>query len=93
MGNGAFGSVMLAQQIKDSQKQVAIKIIHKKSVKGTPSFYLKREVDIIKSLDHPNICRFLETYMDKDYIYLVMEYCSGGTLKDRFMSKDDLTEY
>ena len=62
-------------------------------MKGIPSFYLKREVDIIKQLDHPNICRFLETYMDKVYIYIVMEYCKGGTLKNRFMSKVDFTEY
>ncbi|EAR97822.2 kinase domain protein (macronuclear) [Tetrahymena thermophila SB210] len=93
LGNGAFGSVMLAQQTKPPFNKVAIKIIDKKSVKGTPSFYLKREVDIIKQLDHPNICRFLETYMDKDHIYLVMEYLSGGTLRDKFINKEELTEY
>lgn len=84
---------MLAQQLKHPYTKVAIKIIDKKSVKGTPSFYLKREVDIIKQLDHPNICRFLETYMDTDHIYLVMEYLSGGTLKDKFINKEELTEY
>ena len=31
--------------------------------------------------------------MDQDYIYLVMEYCSGGTLKDKFMNKIDFTEF
>lgn len=84
---------MLGQQTKEPFRKVAIKIIDKKSVKGTPSFYLKREVDIIKSVDHPNICRFLETFMDKDHIYLVMEYCSGGTLRDKFINKENLTEY
>ena len=62
-------------------------------MKGIPSFYLKREVDIIKQLDHPNICRFLETYMDQIHIYIVMEYCSGGTLKHKLLNKIDFTEY
>jgi calcium-dependent protein kinase len=83
---------MLASPTRSPDERVAIKVIEKRSIKGPPSFYLKREVDIIKQLDHPNICRFLETYMDKMKIYLVMEYCSGGTLKDKFINKQELTE-
>lgn len=46
----------------------------------------------MKRLDHPNICKFLEAYMDKDHIYLVMEYCGGGTLKELIYSSLN-TEY
>lgn len=41
---------------------------------------MKREVEISKMLDHPNIVKFLETYIDNDNIYIVMEYCTGGSL-------------
>lgn len=43
----------------------------------------------MKRLDHPNICKFLEAYMDKDNIYVVMEYCAGGTLKELIYSHNN----
>ncbi|KAL4450456.1 hypothetical protein ABPG74_019354 [Tetrahymena malaccensis] len=89
LGSGSFGSVTLGIPLNDPDKRVAIKTIQKESVQGIPQHYLKREVDIIKSLDHPNICKFLETYMDKENIYLVMEYCAGGTLKELIYSQNN----
>lgn len=41
---------------------------------------MKTEIQILSSLDHPNICRYYETYESPNYIYLVMEYCAGGDL-------------
>lgn len=34
-------------------------------------------------MDHPNIVKYYETYDDVKYMYLVMEYCSGGELFDK----------
>ncbi len=34
----------------------------------------------MRTLDHPNIIRFYETYEDEMYIHFVMEYCEGGEL-------------
>jgi len=39
---------VLARHKKIPGSEVAIKMIEKKSVKGTPTLYLKREVAIIK---------------------------------------------
>ena len=38
------------------------------------------ELDIIKLCRHPNIISFKGHYEDNEYIYLVTEYLSGGTL-------------
>ena len=40
------------------------------------------EVDLLKKVDHPNIVEYFETYDDKNYLYLVMELCTGGELFD-----------
>lgn len=40
------------------------------------------EVGILETLDHPNIVKYIETYCDSQYLYLVMESCSGGELLD-----------
>jgi len=41
---------------------------------------LKRELNILRNLDHPNVARFYETYEDEYYVHFVMEYCDGGDL-------------
>jgi len=36
---------------------------------------LKRELDILMVLDHPNIIKFYEIYTDVTFIHFIMEYC------------------
>ena len=40
------------------------------------------EVQILLTLDHPNIVKYYETYDDVNYLYLLMELCPGGELFD-----------
>jgi calcium-dependent protein kinase len=44
---------------------------------------LEQELEILLSLDHPNIVKFQEAYLDHKYVHLVMEWCKGGELFDR----------
>jgi calcium-dependent protein kinase len=48
---------------------------------------LKLEVNFLRKLDSPNIVKYYETYEDDEYVYLVMEYCSGGELFDLISKK------
>eukprot|EP00434_Breviolum_minutum_P032469 symbB.v1.2.028712.t1/scaffold3070.1/size64238/3 len=38
------------------------------------------EVELMKALDHPSICRLLQVYEDPKNLYLVMEHIQGGEL-------------
>ena len=40
------------------------------------------EVDLLRKVDHPNIVEYFETFDDTNYLYLVMELCTGGELFD-----------
>lgn len=44
---------------------------------------LKREILLLRDLDHPNIVRYVQTDLspDRDYIDVVLEYVPGGSLK------------
>jgi len=53
---------------------------------------LYQEIDIMKSLDHPNIIKLYETFQDHRSIYLVMELCDGGELFDRIVAAGNFTE-
>ena len=51
-----------------------------------------REIKILKEIDHPNFVKLYEIIENKERIYLIMEYASGGELFDFIVSKDRLSE-
>ena len=79
LGAGSFGKVFLSESTANPDFKVAIKVINKEKVKDNIEA-IKEEVRILSKLDHPNIVKYYETYDDVKYMYLVMEYCSGGEL-------------
>jgi len=58
---------------------VAIKSVSKEKVKGNLTI-LKRELDVMRAVDHPNLIKYYEAYEDERYIHIVMELCTGGGL-------------
>ena len=85
LGRGHFGTVRSAYRRfeKSPHKLFAIKSISKKNLSINHLNDLIKEVDIISSLDHPNIIKFYETYNDNYYFHIVMELCRGKDLLSR----------
>lgn len=79
LGKGKFGLVKLAKH-KETGRLVAIKIMAKKNMNNQDLQLAKTEIDILKVAQHPNIIKLYDVYDTSDYIYIVMEYCSGGDL-------------
>jgi serine/threonine protein kinase len=50
---------------------------------------IQEEVNILTKLDHPNIVKYYETYVDDKFIYLVMEYIGGGELFDKIAKQEN----
>src|SRR5947209_17496184 len=82
LGNGAFAEVYLGKHIC-LETQVAIKIL-KMRLAATEIDEFLAEVPGLVSLAHPNIVRVLELGIEDDMPFLVMEYVSGGTLRQRY---------
>lgn len=81
LGTGGFGTVKVGT-LKASGKEgkkFAIKFIPKVKVEKKMHLLL-RELEILKTLDHPNVIKFHEIYEDQQYFFIVQEYCSGGEL-------------
>ncbi|CAM4613187.1 unnamed protein product [Leuciscus chuanchicus] len=84
LGRGGAGVVMLMKHV-DTKKLCAVKRIHVDSSKKTKSKdVVMQEADILRSLKHPHIITWIDTFFDttNEYIYIVMDYCDGGTLDD-----------
>lgn len=46
----------------------------------------------MRNIQHPNIVEFYDYFSDKKYIYLILEYLSGGELYDEIAEKVVYTE-
>lgn len=92
IGSGAFGSVIKAAK-KGSDRWFAIKRISKKSILRTSmAEQVKKEISIMKTLDHPNIVRTEEVLMSEKYVFICMEHVEGGELSSKVASVGRLSD-
>ena len=80
LGEGGYGKVYLSER-KSDLKQFASKVQQRSNERDFENF--KEELKMLQKLDHPNIVKYYETYIDEKYIYLVMEYIDGGELFEK----------
>ncbi|XP_012871589.1 PREDICTED: sperm motility kinase 2B-like [Dipodomys ordii] len=73
---GGFAPVKLARHLP-TNSLVAVKVLDKRD-----SPFFANELDILKTVDHPNIIRLFEVVESEERIYLVMEYLDGGDVAD-----------
>lgn len=92
IGGGAFGTVWLSHRKDYPKYKFAIKKINKQQVGTNELELLRREIDVLREVDHPNIIKFYDTYEDNTNIFIVMEYCSGGELFTKITSNGCLHE-
>lgn len=92
LGQGTYGKVQLGINKKTGQ-EVAIKTIKKCKIESEADLVrIRREVQIMSSVRHPNIVHIYEVFENSEKMILVMEYCSGGELYDYLSQKKVLQE-
>jgi serine/threonine protein kinase len=80
LGNGGFGKVFLAKE-KVSNRFVAIKQLL--NTNKSEQEDIIHEIEIISKFENPNIVTYYHHFWEEEVLYLVMEYCSGGSLRDK----------
>jgi len=90
LGSGAFSTVRLGTH-NATNEPYAIKIIDKKNVKQD-LHRLAIEMDVLKSVCHPNIIELKEIFETDETLYIVTEVVSGGELFDRIVEKGSYSE-
>jgi serine/threonine protein kinase/tetratricopeptide (TPR) repeat protein len=81
IGEGAMGEVFLGMDTLTGER-VAIKAL--KTSVATPELVARfeREGQALRQLNHPNIVKVLASFEEQGQHYIVMEYVSGGSLRD-----------
>ncbi|XP_044315049.1 serine/threonine-protein kinase par-1 isoform X8 [Drosophila rhopaloa] len=92
LGQGTYGKVQLGIN-KETGQEVAIKIIKKCKIEAEADLVrIRREVQIMSSVHHPNIIHIYEVFENRDKMVLVMEFAAGGELYDYLSERKVLTE-
>ena len=74
---GGFAEVYKCRDITTKELRVA-KRVPKDQV--SDNILLRRELELLLTLDHPNVVRLFEWFETRDSIWLIQELCSGGEI-------------
>ena len=89
LGEGSFGEVWLVRH-KILKKEFAMKIIDKTPYSNVNQII--NEINILKTLDHPNILKVLEFHLTADKFFIITDYCPEGELFHEIDKKSHFTE-
>ncbi|KAK3511559.1 hypothetical protein QTP70_010712 [Hemibagrus guttatus] len=80
LGEGSFSTVVLAKELSTG-KEYAIKILEKLHIKKeNKTHYVKRERDIMSSINHPFFVKLYFTFQDAEKLYFGLSYAKNGEL-------------
>lgn len=93
LGKGNWGTV---HKVYDrlSETSLALKIIEKE--KYTQPFIIEliqSEINVLSMLDHPNIIKRIDSFIQDPRIYIVYEYCNGGDIQQKIDRTGPLSEF
>lgn len=71
------------KDITKNKNYYALKMIDTRLVNDEFLQEMKNEIEIFKSMDHPNVLKAYETFHRKKEISIIMELCTGGDLYTR----------
>uniref|UniRef100_A0A915ENN7 Mitogen-activated protein kinase kinase kinase kinase n=1 Tax=Ditylenchus dipsaci TaxID=166011 RepID=A0A915ENN7_9BILA len=89
VGSGTYGEVYKARHIRKGDL-AAVKVV--KLEAGDNFTAIQQEILVLMDCRHPNIISYYGSYLRRDRLWIVMEYCSGGSLQDIYQMTGPLTE-
>jgi len=78
LGEGAFGVVYLCTH-RSTGEEVAVKMVDRMENPAEP---IRKEAEILESLNHYNIVRFHKVFFESSFVCIVMDRYVGGDLVD-----------
>ena len=84
LGKGSYGVVYKVRSMINKKeyviKKIDLKILNAKHRKES-----LQEVQLLKRLSHPNMIKYHNSFLEKDILFIVMEYAEGGDLQKVFI--------
>ena len=84
LGKGGYGKVYELRHKKTGEIR-ACKHLSKLDIKNLEKF--RNEIELLRTMDHPNIIKLYEIFESERSLYLVMEECKGGELFEKIIER------
>jgi TolB-like protein/tRNA A-37 threonylcarbamoyl transferase component Bud32 len=91
LGRGGMATVFLAEDLKHRRK-VAIKVLHPELAAAIGIERFLREIEIAARMQHPHILPLYDSGEAAGYVYYVMPFVEGESLRDRLNREKQLTQ-
>ena len=92
LGQGGMATVYLAEDLKHD-RQVAIKVLREDLAASLGGGRFLREIKIAAQLQHPNILPLLDSGEADGFLYYVMPFVAGQSLRERLAREGELPVY
>ena len=79
LGQGSFGQVFKILNVKD-KKYYVLKQIFLNKLKDDQINLVENESNILKSINHGNIVKYINSFKEKTFYSIIMEYCDNSDL-------------
>jgi serine/threonine protein kinase len=89
IGKGSFSRVYKGYKVGLPDKLYAIK----KMEYDPDNQRLKKEIEVMKNISHPNIVKLYDVIYEEDSMYLILEYCKNGDLSKYLKNRPLKEEY
>src|SRR3989304_747314 len=89
LGRGGMATVYLSEDVKH-HRHVAIKVLRPELAAALGPERFLREITVTAKLDHPHILPLLDSGEAAGFLYYVMPYVEGETLRDRLTREKQL---
>lgn len=93
IGKGGFAIVYKAVNVFYNV-EFAVKVVcPPKNESSSILRSFEAEVNSLIKIDHPNIIRLYDYFTEDEHMFLVLEFCNGGTLEDKITNGDVLSDF
>ncbi|PPS16317.1 hypothetical protein E1A91_A10G124000v1 [Gossypium mustelinum] len=92
IGKGAFGEVRICREKATGHVYAMKKLKKSEMLRRGQVEHVKAERNLLAEVDSNCIVKLYCSFQDEEYLYLIMEYLSGGDMMTLLMRKDTLTE-
>ncbi|XP_072252568.1 NIMA-related kinase 12 [Leuresthes tenuis] len=90
LGRGGVADVFLMRHVERRSMHAVKRIKVEKTRAAKTQRDILQEAEIITRLEHPHVVKCIEAFVNSNdgFIYIVMNYCDGGTLDDQVKERN-----